>query len=103
MTLREHLRRNWTLAYPVMLSQVGHMMVGVADSIMVGHLGAAPLASVSLGNVIFAIVMLFGIGVSYGMTPLVASADGAFDKRRGASVLKHGLVLNSALGFVLFG
>ncbi|MFY0625969.1 MAG: MATE family efflux transporter [Reichenbachiella sp.] len=103
MTTKEHLSKNWTLAYPVMLSQVGHMMVGVADSIMVGQLGTVPLAAVSLGNSVFSVVMLFGIGVSYGMTPLIARADGGNDKKMSASVLKHGLLLNGLLGVLLLG
>ncbi|MEP3390156.1 MAG: MATE family efflux transporter, partial [Reichenbachiella sp.] len=64
-----------------MLSQMGHILVAVADSMMVGRLGTVPLASVSLANSVFSVIMLFGLGVSYGMTPLIASADGANDKR----------------------
>lgn len=84
-----------------MLSQVGHMMVGVADSIMVGHLGAAPLASVSLAMGVYAVLMLFGIGVSYGMTPLVAESDGAGNKLGAASVLKHALIINGGVGVIM--
>ncbi len=101
MTSWDHAKVTWKLAYPVMLSQVGHMMVGVADSMMVGRLGAVPLASVSLANGIFAMIILFGIGVSYGMTPLVASSDGANDKRHVASVFKHGFLLNGLVGLGL--
>ncbi|SMD32850.1 multidrug resistance protein, MATE family [Reichenbachiella faecimaris] len=101
MTLKEHFRTNITLAYPVMLSQMGHILVSVADSMMVGRLGTVPLASVSLANSVFSVIMLFGLGVSYGMTPLIASADGANDKRMGAKFFKHGVYLNSALGVVL--
>lgn len=101
MTLKEHFRTNITLAYPVMLSQMGHILVAVADSMMVGRLGTVPLASVSFANSIFSIVMLFGIGVSYGITPLVAAADGANDKRSAAKLLKHGVLLNTLLGVVL--
>ena len=101
MTLKEHFKTNIKLAYPVMLSQMGHILVAVADSMMVGRLGTVPLASVSLANSVFSIIMLFGIGVSYGMTPLVAAADGANDKRMGAKFFKHGVYLNSLLGLVL--
>lgn len=101
MTLKEHFRTNITLAYPVMLSQMGHILVAVADSMMVGRLGAVPLASVSLANSVFSVIMLFGIGVSYGMTPLIASSDGANDKRMGAKFFKHGVYLNTAMGAVL--
>lgn len=101
MTYKEHFIKNITLAYPVMLSQMGHIMVSLADSVMVGQLGAVPLASVSLSISIFALIMLFGIGVTYGMTPLVASSDGANDKMSGATILKHGVVLNAVVGVIL--
>ncbi len=80
---------------------MGHILVAVADSMMVGRLGTVPLASVSLANSVFSVIMLFGLGVSYGMTPLIASADGANDKRTGAKFFKHGVYLNSALGVLL--
>lgn len=78
------------------------MMVGVADSVMVGRLGTVPLASVSLANSIFGVVMLFGIGVSYAMTPLVATADGARDAKASSGILKHGIILNAVIGILLF-
>lgn len=103
MTYKEHFKKNITLAYPVMLSQMGHIMVSLADSVMVGQLGAVPLASVSLSISVFALIMLFGIGVTYGMTPLVAASDGANDKMQGATILKHGIVLNAIVGILLTG
>lgn len=101
MTLREHYQKNIVLAYPVILSQLGHITVSVADSVMVGQLGPVPLASVSLALSVVTLFMLFGIGASYGMTPLVAEADGANDKKRAASILKNGLVFNGLLGVLL--
>ena len=80
---------------------MGHILVSVADSMMVGRLGTIPLASVSLANSVFSVIMLFGLGVSYGMTPLIAASDGANDKRMGAKFFKHGLYLNATLGVVL--
>ena len=84
-----------------MLSQLGHVMVGLADSVMVGQLGAIELASVSLGGGIFHVIMLFGIGVSYAITPMVAAADGENNKSSCASYLKHGFYLNIILGLLL--
>ncbi|MEQ8242197.1 MATE family efflux transporter [Fulvivirga sp.] len=98
----EHLKKNFFLAYPVMLSQLGHMMVGVADSVMVGRLGAVPLAGSSLANVIFHITLMFGIGVSYAITPLVAAADGEGNVNKSADFLRHAIVINVITGFLLF-
>lgn len=84
-----------------MLSQLGHVLVGVADSMMVGQLGAEPLAAASLGNVLFHLLMTFGVGVTYAITPLVAAADGEGNIERSSSVLKHGIVINTTIGFIL--
>ncbi|MDH5475625.1 MAG: MATE family efflux transporter [Cyclobacteriaceae bacterium] len=98
----DHFRKNFTLAYPVMLSQLGHVMVGVADNMMVGRLGAVSLAAASLGNAVFFMLLTFGIGVSYAITPLVAEADGEGNKEKIIQVLKHGLVINGVTGVILF-
>ncbi len=98
---RPHIKQSWKLAYPVMLSQLSHVMVGVTDSIMVGHVGATSLAASSLANVIFNLLMLFGIGVSYAITPLVATADGENDPTKVSDVLRHGLFIAFINGLVL--
>ena len=82
---------------------LGHTFVAFADNIMVGQLGTAELAAVSLGNSFVFIAMSLGIGFSTAITPLVAEADGAGNKADGKSALKHGLVLCTLLGLALFG
>jgi MATE family multidrug resistance protein len=101
MTIGTHIRENFQLAYPVMLSNLGHVMMGVADSVMVGHVSATSLAAAGLANVVFNVLMLFGIGVSYAITPLVAAADGAGNKHAIIETLRHGLVINVANSIVL--
>lgn len=102
MTIREHLKINVNLAVPVMASQLGQVMVGVADNMMVGQVGYIPLAGASLGNAIFYFFMTFGLGVSFAITPLVGFADGEGNKKQCGQVLRHGLVVNSILGVLLF-
>lgn len=99
---KEHLKKNFNLAYPVMLSQLGHMLVNVADSVMVGRLGAVPLAGASLANVIFHILLMFGIGVSFALTPLVATADGEGEIDKTTSLLRHSIIINVIAGIILF-
>src|SRR5690606_35305048 len=72
------------------------------DNIMVGQIGTAELAAVSLGNSFMFVAMSLGIGFSTAITPLVAEADSANNFARGKSALKHGLFLCTALGIVLF-
>lgn len=93
---------NIKLSVPVILGMLGHTFVQFADNIMVGQLGTAELAAVSLGNSFVFIAMSLGIGFSTAITPLVAEADGAGNKQNAKSALKHGLVLCTILGFSLF-
>lgn len=99
----KEFRYNFKLAYPVILGMLGHSFVAFADNVMVGQLGTAELAAVSLGNSFIFIAMSLGIGFSTAITPLVAEADGAKNKADGKSALKHGLVLCTLLGLSLFG
>jgi len=85
-----------------MLSQLGHILVGVADSMMVGHTGTVPLAAASLGNVIFHVLLTFGIGISYASTPLIAAADGEGNKKRIFRLLGHSFLINALTGVLLF-
>ena len=98
---KTHAKEGFHLAYPVMLSQLGHVTMGVADNIMVGNLGAANLAGAGLANVAFNFLLLFGIGVSYAITPLVSTADGERDDTKIASILKHGLLINLCNSLIL--
>ena len=71
----KEFRYNWHLAAPVIMGMLGHTFVGLVDNLMVGQLGAAELAAVSLGNSFFFVAMSLGIGFSTAITPLVAEAD----------------------------
>lgn len=98
----KEFRYNWKLAAPVMLGMLGHTFVGFVDNIMVGQLGTAELAAVSLGNSFMFIAMSLGIGFSTAITPLVAEADAANDFKTGKSAFKHGLFLCTVLGISMF-
>jgi MATE family multidrug resistance protein len=99
---KKHYKENFRLAYPVVLSQLGHILVNVADSVMVGRLGTVPLAATSLSNSIFTIVLVFGLGISFSITPLVAGADGRKNKNRISLLLINGLVVCTLTGLLLF-
>lgn len=99
----KEFRYNLKLSFPVILGLLGHTFVGFADNIMVGQLGTAELAAVSLGNSFVFIAMSFGIGFSTAITPLVAEADGSGNVVDAKSALKHGLLLCTILGLSLFG
>ena len=98
----KEFKYNATLAFPVILGMLGHTFVALADNLMVGQLGTAELAAVSLGNSFIFIAMSLGIGFSTAITPLVAEAHGADDVPQGKRAFKHGLILCTILGVVLF-
>ena len=101
-TYTKEFKYNWQLAAPVMLGMLGHTFVSFVDNIMVGQIGTAELAAVSLGNSFMFIAMSIGIGFSTAITPLVAEADSANDFDSGKSAFKHGLFLCTVLGILLF-
>jgi multidrug resistance protein, MATE family len=74
---RVHIKRTLALSIPVIISQIGHVAVSVADSVMVGRLGAEQLAGCSLGISMLSVFTVLGIGLAYGITPNVAQAFGA--------------------------
>lgn len=102
MTLKEHLATNVKLAIPVVIGQLGHIMVSVADTAMVGQVGVIPLAGATFAGTVYHVLLLFGIGVSYAITPLVAATD-ISNRSRLLTLLQNGLLLNSILGILLFG
>jgi len=101
MTIKEHFKVTFNLALPVMLSQLGQVSVGVADSMMVGRMGAVPLAAASLGNSIFFVLLMFGMGISMGITPLISIAEGKGKSKRISNLFQHGLWINIATALAL--
>ena len=85
-----------------MLGMLGHTFVSFVDNIMVGQLGTAELAAVSLGNSFMFIAMSIGIGFSTAITPLIAEADSSDNLEQARSAYKNGLFLCTTLGILLF-
>ncbi|MBT4324671.1 MAG: MATE family efflux transporter [Candidatus Marisimplicoccus sp.] len=93
---------NLKLAFPVMIGMLGHTFVQFIDNIMVGQLGTAELAAISLGNSFVFIAMSIGIGFSSAITPLVAEADGAKKEDDVSRIFEHSFLICLILGIVLF-
>ncbi|MBJ6111694.1 MATE family efflux transporter [Hymenobacter sp. BT523] len=101
--IRPHLRPTLLLAYPVVLSQLGHILVGFVDSVLVGRTGTVPLAAVSLGVSSTTVLMILGIGLSMGSVPLVASAHGRRDLPDLGRLLASSVWLSALAGLLLAG
>ncbi|WP_113635159.1 MATE family efflux transporter [Nubsella zeaxanthinifaciens] len=94
---------NLILALPIVGSQLGHTLVHMADGIIVGHFAdTAQLAAVSLVNSLFMLVLVLGLGISYGLTPLIAQANGANNQAECGKLLSNSLLINFATSIVLF-
>lgn len=90
------------LAGPIIVSQLGHVMVQTVDTMVVGHFaGTIPLAAVSLAHSVFMIVLVIGIGFAYGLTPLIAQ-NSRKNKEHCAELLSNSLWINIICSIILF-
>lgn len=94
-------KRNLLLALPVVLSQVGQVTVHLVDNMMVGHVGTTELAAAAFANNVFMIGMYFGMGITYGITPLVGKAFSRGKFQEVAALLKNGVFTHFAAAIVL--
>ena len=99
--LKKEIVNTLTLAYPVIIGQLGLIMMGVVDSIMVGRLGAVPLAAASLGNSLIFLILIIGIGSSIVISPLVAISVGAKKFSECGVYFRQSLLVNIMLSFVM--
>ncbi|HWG21939.1 MAG TPA: MATE family efflux transporter [Terracidiphilus sp.] len=76
---RRELRAMVALAIPVVLSEVGWMTQGIVDTIMVGRLGPEAIGAVAIGNAVYYVPSLFGMGLLLGLDTLVSHAYGRND------------------------
>jgi MATE family multidrug resistance protein len=95
---REDLRAMVRLAGPVVAIQVGMMLMGVVDTIMVGHVSAVALAAVALGNLYFFGLGVFGMGTLMVLDPVVAQAVGARDDPAVARGIQRGFLIALMIG-----
>ncbi|MNF35664.1 Multidrug resistance protein NorM [compost metagenome] len=91
------------LAGPVVVSQLGHTLVLAVDSIIVGHYaGTISLAAVSLVHSVFMVVLVLGMGIAYGLTPLIAQENGKSNDKECAKLLSNSLWINTIASILLF-
>lgn len=96
------------LGIPILIGQIGHIVVGFADSAMVGHYSTDALAAASFVNNIFNIAILMCLGFTYGLTPLIGALlssrrddDIGATLRRGIRInLLFAIALTAAMGVV---
>ena len=91
------------LAGPVVISQLGHTLVQTVDTIIIGHYaGTISFAAVSLVHSVFMVVLVIGLGIAYGLTPLIAQENGKSNFKECARLLSNSLWLNIVSAILLF-
>lgn len=104
-----YYKRNLKVAVPVMFTQIGGALVGLFDTMMVGHYATVDLAAVSFSNAIFFTIMVFASGSIMGLTPLIGLQDGELSQHpdkansiraKMASLLQNGLYFTLIISMV---
>ena len=104
--VRDHYAPTLKLGWPIIVGQLGIILVAFVDNIMISHHSLSELAGASFVNNFLNLAIIFGIGISYGLTPLVAQEHHLGHKSALAAWFYHSLFLNGlfalALGLVMF-
>jgi MATE family multidrug resistance protein len=94
-------KRNLHLALPVVISQIGQVSVSLIDNMMVGHVGTTELAASAFANNVFMVGMFFGMGITFGLTPLTGNSFGNGKMNEVVVWLKNGIFTHLFAGFGL--
>lgn len=98
---KKHLLATFKLAVPVIIGQLGLIMMGVVDTLMVGELGADYLAAAALANHIVILLVIISLGISMAVTPLVAISVGAGRTEETQVFFKQSLIVNFCFGAIV--
>lgn len=102
MSLLSESRLTLKLAFPLAIGQVSQMLLGVADTVMIGKLGITELAVLTFANSLFYVPFVFGIGILTSVSVFTARAAGADDEAAGRASCRHGMYVATVLGLLLF-
>lgn len=98
---KDHYKETIRLGVPIMLGQLGIIIVGFADNIMVGHHSSLELAAASFVNNFFNLVFIAGMGFSYGLTPIIGGLVANKEYTKAGETLKNSLLINGVVGVML--
>jgi MATE family multidrug resistance protein len=97
-----HVKQTLNLAWPLIITQVGHIVVGIVDTVFVGKIGPTEQAACIISNNLYVLILVFSIGVSYATTPLVTQANEKGNLLKQASLFKNSLFLNFFIACLSF-
>lgn len=94
-TYGAHYRALFTLGMPIVVGQLGVIILGFADTLMIGHHSTIELGAASFVNNMFNLCIIFSTGFSYGLTPVVGSFFGGRRYAEAGLALRCSLVANT--------
>lgn len=101
-----HYKALLKLGIPIIVGQLGIIILSFADTMMVGRCGTAELGAASFVNNMFNLVIIFSTGFSYGLTPIAGSLYGRSEYDGAGRVLKNAIIVNAlvalALSFIMW-
>ncbi len=98
---KRHYVETIRLAYPIVIGQLSTIIIMITDNIVVGNYSSDSLAAASLAHAIFMTLQIFGMGVTFGLTPLVASAVATKEYDTCRKLFKHALITYTAMSVIL--
>ena len=96
-----HYRSLIQLGIPIVIGQIGVIVLGFADTLMIGHHSTIELSAASFVNNMFNLAIIFSTGFSYGLTPIVGSLFGRKKFHKVGESLKNSLLANGFLAVIL--
>jgi len=102
MTLLRESKTILFLATPLIIGQMGQMLLGMVDTIMIAKLGVTELAALTLANNLFYVPFVFGIGILTCISVKTSTARGAGDSTAARSVCRNGVYLGLIIGVLFF-
>lgn len=100
--LNKHDRETISLSIPLVLTQVGHIVTGMVDTIFLGQLGKTEQAAGILSTNLFVILLVFSIGMSYVLTPAITDVHAKNNDLEKAYLFKNALYVNMIVAVLLF-
>lgn len=100
-TQKHHYRELLSIGIPVIIGQLGTIVLGFADTLMIGHHSTQELAAAGLVNNIFGLVFISYMGFSYGLTPVIGRLYGMEHTNEIGQKVRNSLFANMVVG-VLF-
>lgn len=101
ISYKRHYKELIYLGIPIMVGQLGTIILGFADTMMIGHHSAAELSAAGFVNTLFNLAIIFGLGFSYGLTPIVGALYGRGEEEEAGGKLKNSLLANLLIAVFL--